>query len=133
MEIILKMNNQTEKMTVNIGEIGTNSSCPSVSGSDVPSENSGDTSEGDQRNQRLTRCQQEQALLTVREQRLEVDHRLWHIYSSIFYFNHSQEREARIRRMEERLDRRELELEEKRMILEIAIRVNDFRYYVSFL
>ena len=29
--------------------------------------------------------------------------------------------------MEERLDRRELELEEKRMILEIAIRVNDFR------
>ena len=30
--------------------------------------------------------------------------------------------------MEETLDRRELELEEKRVILEIAIRVNDFRY-----
>ena len=66
------MNNQTEKMTVNIREMVTNSSCSSVSGSDVPSENSGDTSVGDQRNQRLTRCQQEQALLTVREQRLEV-------------------------------------------------------------
>ena len=38
-----------------------------------------------------------------------------------------QEREAAIRRMEENLDQRELQLEEKRMILEIAIRVNDLR------
>ena len=122
----MKMNNQTEKMTVNIGEIGTNSSCPSVSGSDAPSENSGDQSEGDQ-SQRLTRCQQEQAFLTVREKRLEViqNNDPNSILNNKILF--IQEREARIRRMEERLDRRELELEEKRMILEIAIRVNDFR------
>ena len=71
MEIVLKMNNQTEKLTLNIGDIAastnSNSSCPSVTGS----ENSGDQSEGDQQ-LRLTRTQQEQALLTVRERRLEV-------------------------------------------------------------
>ena len=43
-----------------------------------------------------------------------------------------QEREAAIRRMEENLDQRELQLEEKRMILEIAIRVNDLRSYLIF-
>ena len=43
-----------------------------------------------------------------------------------------QEREAAIRRMEENLDQRELQLEEKRMILEIAIRVNDLRSLLYF-
>ena len=84
MEIVLKMSNRTEKLSINL-----NSDSPSkvTTGRSSPSN---------------------QILMQERVRELEA-------------------REENIRRMQENLDQREIQLEEKRMILEIAIRINDFR------
>ena len=84
MEIVLKMSNKTEKLSINLN-------------SDSPAKLTTD------------RCSpSNQILMQERVRELEV-------------------REENLRRMQENLDQREIQLEEKRMILEIAIRINDFR------
>ena len=84
MEIVLKMSNKTEKLSINLN-------------SDSPTKLT--TSQSSPSNQ---------ILMQERVRELEV-------------------REENLRRMQENLDQREIQLEEKRMILEIAIRINDFR------
>jgi len=83
MEIVLKMRNRTEKLSINL-----DSSSPAL-------HTSGDNSGTE--------------LLLLQERVRELE-----------------EREASLRRLQENLDQREIQLEEKRMILEIAIRINDF-------
>ena len=86
MEIVLKLKDKTEKLSINL-----NSDSPSFHN------NGSISSPGSE-------------LVLLQERVREVE-----------------EREANLRRMQENLDQREIQLEEKRMILDIAIRINDFR------